>query len=165
MATHIVQKKGTAPTTPTRDLVDPFEVMDRMIDSFFGRGLTAPLSTRWPELGELQAQMPRVDLIEHENDVTVKAELPGYTKDEVEITLDDDLLTLRGETKEEKKEEDKEGRYHRSEIRRGSFVRSLQLPSAVKAEEAKANFKDGVLEIVLPKAEVTKRHKIEVAAE
>ena len=163
MATNIVQKKETAPAT-ARDLVDPFEVMDRMMESFFGRGLM-PFRTGWPELAGLQVQMPRVDVVEHDNDITVKAELPGYTKDDVEITLDNDLLTLKGETKEEKEEEDKEGRYHRSEIRRGSFVRSLPLPAGVKAEEAKASFKDGVLEIVLPKAESTKRHKIEVAGE
>lgn len=104
--------------------------------------------------------MPALDVFEDKDNVIVKADLPGLTKDDVEITLQDDVLTLRGEKKQEK--EVKEENYHRVERVYGSFNRSVSLPVAVDANKVEATFKDGVLRITLPKAEEAKPKQIKV---
>ena len=103
---------------------------------------------------------PNVDVTETENEVIVEAELPGMKKEDVQVSLDDDTLVIRGERKREQKKE--EGRYHSTERYYGSFYRSLKLPTNVQSENVEANFKDGVLEIVLPKREEVKAKKIDV---
>lgn len=112
----------------------------------------------WPELGwrdlttgrEL-GWAPRLDVAETGTTVEVKAELPGLEAKDINITLDRGLLVIKGEKKEEKEEK---GRYyHRVEMRRGEFCRSVRLPAEVKEEKIEATFKDGVLTVVLPKVE------------
>jgi HSP20 family protein len=100
-------------------------------------------------------------LIDREEELLVRAEVPGVEKQDLEIELVGQVLTLKGERKHEETEE--KGTYYRSEIARGSFVRSLRLPENVDLENAKAEFKDGVLEVHLPKTEKTERRRIEVA--
>jgi HSP20 family protein len=101
-----------------------------------------------------------IDMAEDDNAYVIKASIPGVKPEEVEVTLQNNILTLKGEAKEEK--EIKEENYHMRERRYGSFMRSLPLPTKVKAEEIEANHKDGVLTVRLPKAEVSKPKKIEV---
>jgi HSP20 family protein len=103
---------------------------------------------------------PAVDISEHENEYQVRVELPGIGKDDVKITLESNILTIRGEKKLEKdvKEED----MHRMERVYGSFQRSFTLPTVVKENEINAFYKDGVLTITLPKAEEAKPKQIEV---
>lgn len=103
---------------------------------------------------------PAMDLVEKPDVIQVKVELPGVKKDDVEITIKDDVLILKGEKREEK-EEKGENRYY-VERSYGSFARSLTLPSAVKTDQVKATFKDGVLEITMPKAEEEKAKKVEI---
>ena len=103
---------------------------------------------------------PRVDVVESEDAVTVTAELPGVKPEEVELTVEGDMLTLRGEKREEK--EQKEKNYHRVERRYGSFTRSIHLPSSVDAEKVSAHAKDGVLTIEIPKREDAKPRKIQI---
>lgn len=98
---------------------------------------------------------PRLDLIESENTYEVKTELPGLEKKDIDISLDRDVLVVKGEKKMEKKESDKH--YHRLERRYGSFYRSIRLPGEVKEDKIDATFKDGVLTITLPKTEETKK--------
>jgi HSP20 family protein len=139
------------------------EEMDRAFDTFMRRGWMRPLRDLWPESAfdtKMDFVLPRVDLIDRDNEVIVRAELPGIDKDHVHIDLAGSLLTIRGER--EQKEEHEEGDFYRSEISRGSFVRTLQLPADVVVDEADASFDKGILEIRLPKAEDTKRRKIEV---
>ncbi|MEN3039908.1 MAG: Hsp20/alpha crystallin family protein, partial [Candidatus Kryptonium sp.] len=103
---------------------------------------------------------PAVDVYETDRELVVKAELPGVKKENVEVSIRDNSLHIRGEKREEK--EEKTETYHRVERFYGKFERVIPLPADVKIEEAKAEFKDGVLEVRVPKAETAKERKIEI---
>jgi len=103
---------------------------------------------------------PAVDVEEREQEFVVRVELPGVAKDDVHITTRENILTLRGEKKQQK--ETKESNYHRMERSYGSFQRSFTLPGSVKNDRIEASFKDGILEVVVPKAEEAKARAIEV---
>jgi len=106
------------------------------------------------------AWTPAVDIAEHDEQYLVKVELPGVNKDDVKITLENNILTIRGEKKQEK--ETKKENYHRVERSYGSFQRSFTLPTSVKSDKIDAVYKDGILQIALPKAEEAKPKQIEV---
>jgi HSP20 family protein len=106
------------------------------------------------------AWAPPVDIFETEDKVVLKAELPGLRKEDIEIQVRDNTLTLKGEKKFEK--EVKEESYHRVERAYGSFQRSFTLPSTIKQDAIEASFKDGILEISLPKAEEAKPKQIKI---
>lgn len=130
--------------------------MDRMFHEFWRR----PFLSLWDHEHSwpgrmLSLQMPAMDLYEEKDEVVVKAELPGISKEDLDVTLTESTLTLKGEKKKE--EEVKEKNFYRSERSSGSFVRTIDLPSEVKTDQAKASFKNGVLEIRLPKTEDAKR--------
>jgi len=130
---------------------DPFA---RMLDTVFGEGLypSEDVSNRtW---------MPSVNIRETEQAFFVEAELPGLTKKDIDITLENNILKLSGERRFEK--DTKEESYHRVERSYGSFLRTFSLPSQVNAESVKASFKDGVLTIEVPKAEEAKPRKIAI---
>lgn len=145
--------------------------MDQMMAEVWGR----PFSGLWPSrpgmlrpsqamLGEsLQVRVPAVDLYEGKEEVVLKAEVPGLSKEELKIDLTDSTLTISGEKKKE--EEIKEEDYTYSERAYGSFSRSLHLPCAVKADKVKATFKDGILEVKLPKTEDAKKRHVTVKIE
>jgi HSP20 family protein len=103
---------------------------------------------------------PAVDIVEREEDFTVNIELPGVNKEDVKITLENNVLTVRGEKKQ--KDEEKRKNYHRVERSYGSFQRSFTLPSIVRTDGVDASYKDGMLTIMLPKAEEAKAKQIEV---
>jgi len=108
----------------------------------------------------MEPTSPTVDFYEEKDDIVVKAELPGIDKNNVEVNLTDHTLTIKGEKKKE--EEVKEKNYYRSERSYGSFVRALELPTNVHADKVKATFKDGVLEVRLPKTEEARKKEIKV---
>lgn len=135
---------------------------DRMLDDF--RRLPSLWGTeRWLPGREIGLRVPPVDVYEEGDQVVVKTELPGLGKDDVELTLTEDTLTIRGEKKKE--EEVKEEHYHRWERSYGSFMRTVELPVQVKGDEAKADFKNGVLTVRLPKTEEAKRKQVRVKVE
>jgi len=103
---------------------------------------------------------PAFDISETENELIVRAEIPGMDKKDIDIHLTDALLTIRGEKRHEK--EDKKENYHRIERGCGSFSRSIGLPFDVETDKADATYKDGVLKLTLPKSERAKVKKIEV---
>ena len=103
---------------------------------------------------------PAVDLYEEKDDIVVKADLPGMDKDNIEVNLSGNRLTIKGEKKQE--EEVKKEGYYRSERSYGSFVRTLELPREVQTDKVKAAFKNGILEIRLPKTEESKKKEIQV---
>ena len=105
---------------------------------------------------------PAVDLYEGDEALTLKAELPGFSKDDVQVEIQDNRLTLKGERKRET--EVKEAQYHRVERVYGAFQRSIKLPVVVDADKAEAVFKDGVLTLTLPKAEEAKPKPISITA-
>jgi HSP20 family protein len=134
---------------------------------FFGlRGLQDEMNRVFSDYFDESAEKsvalitPAVDLVDTPDSLQVRVELPGVKKEDVEITLKDDVLTIKGEKKVEK-EEKGENRYY-VERNYGSFSRSLTLPTSVKSDKVKAVFTDGVLEVVLPKAEEEKAKKVQI---
>jgi HSP20 family protein len=138
--------------TPMGNLLSFQHEMNRMFDQFFraGNGEEAKVST-W---------RPSVDVYETDDALVIKAELPGVSKDDVSIDVHQNTLTLRGERKHEA--EVKDEHYHRVERSYGSFQRSFTLPATVDAEKAEASFKDGVLELRLPRLESAKPRQIAI---
>ncbi|MCB1859173.1 MAG: Hsp20/alpha crystallin family protein [Gammaproteobacteria bacterium] len=152
--------------TPTmgRNLT-PWDEMDRAFDTLLHRGWFRPFHEMFPgwlsrEEMEFDLRVPEVDILDREDEILVRAELPGVDKKDLEVSLNGRMLTLKGETRQEK--EAKEGEYFRSEIRRGTFSRTLQLPDEVDDQQVKAEFKDGVLEVRLPRTHKAERKKIAV---
>lgn len=103
---------------------------------------------------------PAFDVSETEDALIVKAELPGMEEKDIEISLSEGILTIKGEKKHEKEEES--GQYHTVERRYGAFCRTMRLPAEVDAEKVDAVYKDGVLSVTMPKSETAKPRKIEI---
>jgi len=139
--------------------LSPWGDLDRMFDDFLGRRLRSFWPERWWPT-PMEITTPVVDLYEEKDDIVVKAELPGMEKDNIEVNLSDNRLTIKGEKKKE--EEVKKEGYYRSERSYGSFIRTLELPSEVQTDKVKAAFKNGVLEIRLPKTEEAKKKETKV---
>ena len=148
---------------PARAL-SPFEEMERLFEGYFPRGWMRPFGWERPSWGELTApfegKMPRVDVIDRDEELIVNAELPSVDKKDLDVSVTENTVTIKGSTSHEEKEE--KGDYHRSEMSRGTYSRTLTLPTDVEADKAKAKFKDGVLELSLPKMKKAKRHSIKV---
>lgn len=136
---------------PIRDMMEVRDNFDRFVDNFLSRDLA------WT--GE-HAWHPAVDILEDENNVLVKAEVPGVKKEDIKINLTGDTVTISGKTSQEK--EVKRENYYRREMRAGSFSRSFTLPCPVDRNKATAAYKDGVLTVTLPKAEEAKAKEIQV---
>jgi len=113
------------------------------------------------EVADRQSWTPSVDVIETDDAIKLKAELAGMDPDDIGIELQDNVLTVTGERKFE--EEVKEDKYYRIERRYGGFSRSIALPQTADEEKIEANYQNGVLEVVIPKAEIAKPKKISVA--
>jgi HSP20 family protein len=133
--------------------------------------IKVPISTeagrRWPRafgwdlpVAERSEFAPNVDVIDRDDEVVVRAEVPGFRKEDVEVSVSGNMLTLSGETGSEEREE--KGNYYRCEISRGAFSRSLTLPTEVDESKAKASMKDGMLELTLPRVEKSKRRIITI---
>ncbi len=117
---------------------------------------------RWPELeSDFDQPSLSIDLIDRDHDLLVRAELPGIDKDEVEITVAGDYLTI--EAKRETRDEEKKKTFYRSELGYGRMIRTIYLPAEIDAEKVKAELKNGILEIKLPKIREIKRHTVKVA--
>lgn len=136
---------------PAREMMTLREAMDRLFDDAFTRPLSLS-GNHW--------SIPAVDMYQTDNEVVVKAALPGIKADEVQINVTGEVITLKGEIKQEN--ESKEKAYHIREQRWGAFERSLVLPTEVVADKAKADFENGILTIMLPKAEEVKPKTINI---
>lgn len=141
--------------TPFKGMLDLKKEMDRIFENFFGE--------RFPVFKEEVEFVPSVDVSETDNEIVIKASVPGVEKKDINITIAENSITIKGEVKKEK--EEKEKNYYRQEISYGAFSRTIPLPVEVKTEEAKANLKDGMLEIVIPKSEKAKVKEIKVNVE
>ncbi len=127
--------------------------MDRLWDSFFERGV----GRRAGEPGEWY---PSLDVAETKNDLIIKAEIPGMDPKDIDISLSDGILTIKGEKKQEREEKDED--YHLIERSYGSFVRSIQLPKGVQNDKINASYKNGILKVTLPKSEEAKKKEIKI---
>ena len=154
-------EKSKRAIAPARRAMNPFEEMDRLFSRMMGRpfeaGWLEPLGNEWLSL---QRELPRVDVIDRDQEVVIRAEIPGVAREDLEVTLSDNSVTFRGSTRHE--EEKEEGEYHYRETSRGEFCRTLPLPADVDRDQAKARHKDGVVELVLPKTKTSQRRKVEV---
>lgn len=140
---------------PFRDLISLREAMDRLFEESVVRPQGAALAPR--VTGTLA-----VDMYETEDDVVVKASVPGVDPENLDISITGDTLTIKGETRAE--EEVEEENYIYRERRYGAFSRSISIPTPLDADEAEAEFEDGILTLRLPKAEEVKPKAIEVKA-
>lgn len=142
---------------PFRDLVTVQERMNRIFDEAF-RGIGRGAEDDWA-LGGNWA--PAVDIYEHEGNLVLKAELPGIDPKDVDVRVENNVLTLRGERKFES--EVKREKYHRVERAYGSFSRSFTLPATVDTDRIRAEYKDGVLRVTLPVREEAKPKQISIS--
>lgn len=145
--------------------IHPIAEMERAFDHFIGRSLPSLWRrhdfSMLDNMFERQGQrLPSLDVIDRDVDILVRAEIPGIDKKDINVSMTDNLLTIKGQSSREEKEE--KGDYYRHEISSSSFARSVTLPSAVDASKTAANLKDGILEITLPKVENSKRRNIAV---
>ena len=139
---------------PVRDIVSIQDEMNRMFDGFFGKK-----PQRWfePEEG---LWSPTVDVSEDKDNIMLTAEVPGLKKEDIKLSVQDNVLTISGEKKQEKEEKDAD--YHRLERSFGSFCRSFTLPTPVQPDKIKASYKEGVLKVTLPKTEEVKPKEIPI---
>jgi HSP20 family protein len=145
---------------------DPFSLvqqlsneMDELFESFF-YGRPAVRRARQAELRNLWA--PEIEVREEENQLRISVDLPGISKDNVKVDVQEGALTIQGERREERNEGDEKQGYRRSERRYGSFYRSIPLPEGADAENAQAQMKEGVLEIILPLAQRARGRRLEI---
>ena len=141
--------------TPWTGLSPTKKEMDRLFDRFWDEGLQ-PL----PSLGDWA---PAMDVSETKDAVMVKADVPGMESKDIQLSLQDQLLTLKGEKKQEK--EEKEEHYYRMERSYGAFLRTVRLPATVDGSKVTATFKNGLLKVTLPKSATTTGTTIPITAE
>ena len=154
-----VQKGEVKPRSAELDRM--FDRFDQMIADWWSRPFNSLLRLPRTLMGEtFSLRAPAVDVFEGENEVTIKAEVPGLDKGDLKIDLSDSMVTISGEKKKE--ENIKEEAYSYSERSYGTFSRSLHLPCAVQTDKAKATFKEGILELKLPKTEEAKKRRVTV---
>ncbi len=138
---------------PFSELMSLREAMDRLFEESFVR------PTRLAPVLDYTRMVP-IDVYQTENEVVVKASLPGVKPEDVDISILGDMLTIKGETKSE--QEVKEENYQRRELRYGAFTREISLPAIVQADKAEATFENGMLTLHIPKAEEAKPKQIKV---
>jgi len=146
-----------APWRPIRELDRVFDEMERTFEEIFGRPF---YPVTWRRSPQVRAWSPPLEVYEKEDEYVVKAELPGMKKDEIEISLVGDALTIKGERKAE--EEIKHEDYYLCERCYGSFERSVTLPAEVDAAKVEAKYENGILEVRLPKVPEAKPKKLEI---
>ena len=143
-------------THPFEDIEKVRSEMDRLVDTFlFGV----------PQRGDFWEEaewLPAVDVAETKNEIVVNVEIPGMDPKEFDISLSEGTLTIRGEKKQDRVEEEN---YHLTERRYGTFSRSIPLPQEVESDKISASYKNGVLTVTLPKSEGTKRKEIKIKVE
>jgi HSP20 family protein len=158
--------KETKPAVRGRTEMEPwrFSNAERMFEDWLEDFWARPFPRMWrPGFGQLRAMAlaaPALDVYDQKDDLIVKAEIPGLSKEEIDISLEGNMLTIKGEKRKE--EEVKEEDYYRSERAYGAFSRSIELPAAVQTDKVNASFKNGVLEIRLPKTEEAKTNVVKV---
>ncbi|MCX7724241.1 MAG: Hsp20/alpha crystallin family protein [Thermodesulfovibrio sp.] len=155
------ETKDVARVEPS--ILSPFEEIERLFDEIMRRPFSLFRSFVPRLREEVEIVTPAVDIYEEEDDLVVKAELPGINKEDIEVKITDDYITIAGEKKKEEKVQRKD--YYRYERSYGSFSRTFRLPVEVQTDKAKAKFENGVLEIRIPKTEEAKKKEIKLKIE
>jgi HSP20 family protein len=155
MAWELTTWKPFRELEPFRDFKRMRRNMDRLWDSFFERGVRrTDVDVEW---------LPSLDVAETKNEIVLRAEVPGLDTKDIDISLSDGLLSIRGEKKQER--EDKEEDYHVVERSYGTFTRSIRLPKEVQSDKISASYKNGVLKVTLPKSEEAKKKESKIKVE
>lgn len=152
MATRIIRRYD-----PFAETVSLRNMMDRLMESAFVN------PAQWLSAAA-GFDVPAIDVIENADGYTIKAALPGWKPEDVDITIENGVLTLSGQVKEETERNDEASKYHVREINQSSFTRRVALPTEIETDKAKAEFENGVLTLDLPKAEVVKPKQIKISA-
>ncbi|HOV21365.1 MAG TPA: Hsp20/alpha crystallin family protein [bacterium] len=139
--------------SPFKEIMDVRDDFDRLVDRIFNRDL---------DLWE-GGRVPAIDVYEEGDNIIVKAEIPGVKKEDISVSLNGDILTISGKSQEEK--EVKKENFYRKEIRSGTFSRSLTLPAQIDKDKVKASYKDGVLQLTLPKSPEEKKKEVKIKVE
>jgi HSP20 family protein len=154
MAREVTAWKPLRELIPFRDFESMKREMDRLWESFSGRPRKRLEEEEW---------LPALDVSETKDEYVVKTEIPGIDPKTVDISLSDGMLTIKGEKKQEK--EEKEENYHLIERSYGAFTRSIQLGGEVQTDKIKAECKNGILKVVLPKSEKAKQKEVKIQVE
>jgi HSP20 family protein len=145
-------------------LLAPLAELESLLERFRKSQWPNPFAWDWPPApdfkGFFEGRPPSVDIIDSDTHIIARAEVPGVDKDDLEVNVSDRLLTIRGKTRHEERKT--EGDIQRREIRAGAFSRTMTLPDAVDGRRAKATYRDGVLELKLPKLKRSKRHDVRI---
>lgn len=156
---ELTEARSTSPIFGSLDEVE------RLFDRLMPRTWMRPMAWNWPTWSALEEsfghiRVPQLDVIDRDKDILLRAEVPGVEKKDIDISISEDTLLIKGCISRESKEERKD--YFRCEIAQGNFSRSLALPNGVDTTKISANLKDGILEIILPKEESAQRRTVEV---
>jgi HSP20 family protein len=138
-------------------------ILPRTIEAFFQHGWLRPFNWDFPVLstnGNMGAFFPKVDVVDRDGDVLVRADIPGVAKEDIEVQVTESTLIIKGSSHKEKSMSKDD--YYKNEIMQGRFSRSLTLPCSVISDSAKAQYKDGVLEISMPKQKAFARHTVPI---
>ena len=150
--------------SPASRMMAPFEEFEHFFEQLRNRDWMHPF--HWPTNAQShipmfsEGKLPKVDIIDNDKDLLIRAELAGVDKKDLDISMTDNAVTIRASTSYEKKEE--KSNYFRTEIAQGEFLRTIALPADVDIEQAKSSFKNGVLELTVPKVEHSQRRSIKV---
>jgi len=155
--------KAATPAEPKRTGLSPLDIereFEGLFDNFMSRNWMRPFRWDLPRLRSAEARLPKVDVIDRDSEIHVRAELPGVEKKDIDVSLTDRTVTIKASTRTEKKEE--KGDYYRQEISTGQVSRTVTLPAEVDGEKATAEFKDGLLEVTIPKTAAAKGIRVDV---
>lgn len=162
-----IKVRETAAAEPKKGTLTSFSDIEREVERAFERFF----SRAWlPSLRELpgsllkesfEGRMPKVDVLDRDEELVIEAELPGVKKSDIDVSLSDDSITIKTSTY--RKEEAEKGEYQRREISRGLFSRTISLPTTVDPDKAKASFEDGLLKVTLPKSDRARRQSVPIS--
>jgi len=162
--TEIPVKTVSAEPAAAGKSLAPLEDIEKLFEDFLQRRWFHMPRLQWPDWGEmsglLDQKAPSVDIVDRPKEVVVRVEIPGVEKEDLDVSIVDRTLTIKGSSRKEEEEEGDD--YFRHEIRSGSFSRSMLLPADVNTAKAKATFKGGVVQLHLPKVRASKRRQIAV---
>jgi HSP20 family protein len=159
--------KEVAPWRPFSELARMEREMEQIFDDSFGRPWGRFFGMGWPRWLQFWEDFgyrgPAIDMYDEKDNIVVKAEVPGLKKEDLEVTIKDNLLTIKGQ--KQRDEELKDKGYYYSERSYGSFERCIEIPREVQTDKARSSFKDGILEVRIPKTEEAKRKEVELKIE
>jgi HSP20 family protein len=166
------EERGLSRREAFPSFADPYRMLDRFADEMdrvfedfgLGRSWLGPRMAEWsrPRLRRTEGWLPSIEMLQRNNQLVIRADLPGLTKDDVRVDVTEEAVTIQGERRREHEEE--KGGVYRSECSYGSFARVIPLPQGAMTDQAKASFKDGVLEIAMPAPpeSVTRGRKLDI---